>query len=92
METLAEKRKRIRVQRLSADAIKAKASSLGYAAGIKVKGGEVILRCAKGYRDGLVLVWGELGIVGVNIYGDTAGPAILSETAINVIKSGLGGE
>lgn len=90
METLAEKRKRIKVQKITATAIMEKARGLGYAAGIKVNKGDVILRCSKGHHDGLVLIWGELGVVGVSIYGDTAGPAILSEAAIKVIKSGLG--
>lgn len=89
IETLSAKRARIKVQRRQAQPIMERARSLGYAAGIKVYNGEVILRCAKGRGNGLILTWGTLGLHGVGLYGDTAGPSILSPTAVNVLKQGI---
>ena len=91
-ETLAEKRRRIKVQRGQAVPIMQRAQALEYASGISVRDGRVVLRCAKAYRQGLVLTWDALGLSGVSIYGDQAGPAILGRRATDVLVDGIGGQ
>lgn len=89
METLAEKRVRISAQRRQAEAFTEKADKLGYAATTRVRKGEVIFQCAKSTGNGVKLVWGELGIVAIEIHGPTAGEEIFGPASLKVIMSGM---
>lgn len=64
MESLGEKRKRMKVQREQATRLITELVALGYAAGTVRRKGAIVLKCAKGRGDGAVLTWDEHGFTG----------------------------
>lgn len=64
MESLGEKRKRLKAQRAQATMLLTELAALGYAAGMFTRKGAVVLKCAKGLgaqTRGAVLTWDAEG-------------------------------
>ena len=64
MESLGEKRKRLKAQRAQATMLLTELAALGYAAGMFTRKGAVVLKCAKGLGSqvrGATLTWGVEG-------------------------------
>lgn len=64
IETLGEKRARMRRQREQATRLIAELTALGYAAGMVRRKGAIVLKCAKRMGEGAVLTWDEHGFTG----------------------------